>query len=134
MPWSHLALLAQEDTTEKWRHSCASQLEAEQWAAHTAKDPSTGGGSSVPGPKRTLPIWLLTLQASGTSHCPPRRPADGSEARPGGREGTDGVIIFQYQSSCLFMVEELNHWMKPGSSHLLNVGPQGVVFRRCKRR
>lgn len=25
-----------------------------------------------------------------------------------GRKGTDGVIIFQYQSSCLFMVGELS--------------------------
>lgn len=30
-----------------------------------------------------------------------------------GRKVTDGVIIFQYQSSCLFMVGELNHRMKP---------------------
>lgn len=39
--------------------------------------------------KWTLPIWLLTLLASGTSHCPPRQPADGSEARPGAGKETD---------------------------------------------
>lgn len=100
MPWSHLGLLAQEDTVKKWRHSCATQLAAEQWAAQTAKDHSTGGGNSVRGSKRTLPIWLLTLPASSSSHCPPRRPADGSEARPGaGKESnwwSDNISISEF--------------------------------------
>lgn len=86
MPRLHFALLAQEDAAIEMEALVLAA--AEQWAARAAKEHSAGGGSSVPGSAWTVPIWLPALPASGTSLCPPRRPADGSEARPGaGEEG-----------------------------------------------
>ena len=89
MPGLHFALLAQEDTAIEMEALVLAA--AEQWAAQAqaAKEHYTRGGSSVRGSKWTVPIWLLALPARGTSHCPSRRPADGSEARPGAGEESD---------------------------------------------
>lgn len=104
---------------KKWKDSCATQLAAEQWGAHTAKEPSAGGGS-----EGNLPIWRLT----GAAIIPAdSRQMGVKHGQVLGSAVAALLVIYQLQPA-LFVFREFNHGMKPASN--AGCGLQKIHFAR----